>query len=314
MKKKHLAVLIILLMTIQQSSIFAQAEKVDTLPSNQFFIQMFPDSQHVKCGRYLELDTLQITKIYFTKVDSSLFWTIDEALNLLFARQHGHPLYYIHGFYASTPNLTQRTVLAFKKYYLQDTINQTTDIIHLVWDSNKLSYKKSQQVIKKSRESLAMILQQAAQKSQTKAINLLCHSMGNQFLMETVKAGYLTEKVINTLILAAPDMDMADFVVYQKGIDFIAQKVLVFYNKKDKILAAARIQNKERRLGQRLPNTTISDTFTFLDCSKMKINHSIIAKLNRHTYFLASDKARNLMHLFLQDNLSVAHEIETKTP
>ncbi len=283
-------------MMVTQNLLFAQA---DTTQSHQFFIQIEPENQLVKCGRYLELDTMQITKIFFTKTDSSLFWTMDEALDLLFARQHGKPLYFIHGFYGASPPLTQRTVLAFKKLYLKDSTNETTDIIHLVWDSNKLNYKQSKEAIAKSRTNLSDILRKAAQRSANQKVDLLCHSMGNQFLMETIKGGFLTENVIHKLILAAADFDMTDFVVYQQGLSFVADKILVLYNKKDKILAVARLRNAERRLGQRLPKTKILPSFTFINCSKMKINHSLIAKLNRHTYFLASDEVRRQIHSFL---------------
>ncbi|HHB77810.1 MAG TPA: alpha/beta hydrolase [Saprospiraceae bacterium] len=288
-----------LLMSLFNTMIFAQAEKTDTVESHQFFIQIIPNQSKVKCGRFRELDTLQITKIFFTQKDSSVLWSMEEALSLIHERQHERPLYYIHGFYASTPKLTQRTVLAYKKFFFEDEENQTTDIIHIVWDSNKLSYKGSQKNIAASRENLGKILNLVAWKSPKGKIDLVCHSMGNQFLMESIKYGFLTEKIINKLVLAAPDFDIGDFAVYQHGVEFVANQVLVLYNKKDRILAASRLRNHERRLGQRLPNKIHVDNFTFLDCSKMKINHSLIAKLNKHTYFLASDEARQKMHQFL---------------
>ncbi len=280
------------------TSIFAQAEKKDSMDAYQFFIQILPGNDLVKCGRFRELDTLEVTKIFFIKNDSVDLWTIDDALALIFERQHGHPLYYVHGFYAASPKLTQRTVLAYKKFFLTDSINHTTDIIHIVWDSNKLSYRNSQKNIKRSRQTFAKIILDAADK-QSEKINLMCHSMGNQFLMETIKAGLLTENKIDKLILAAADFDMADFDIYQNGVGAVANKVLVLYNKKDKILAASRFKNQEVRLGQRLPKHINSDNFTFRDCSKMKISHSLMAKVNRHTYFLASDDVRQIIHQFL---------------
>ncbi len=279
-------------------SIFAQAEKKDTVEAHQFFIQILPDNSLVKCGRFRELDTLEITKIFFTKEDSSALWSIDEALELIFDRQHGHPLFYIHGFYAATPKLTQRTVLAYKKFFLKDSINQASDIIHIVWDSNKLSYRNSRKNIKSSRKVLADILRHSAKMLDEK-INLMCHSMGNQFLMETIKSGILTESIIDKLILAAADFDMVDFDVYQYGLTAVAHQVLVLYNKRDKVLAVSRLKNQERRLGQRLPKHIESKRFIFIDCSKKKINHSLIAKMNRHTYFLASDEVRRIIHQFL---------------
>ena len=280
------------------TSISAQVEKMDTVDAYQFFIQILPENNLVKCGRFREFDTLKITKIFFIKDDSSALWTLDEALSLIFERQHGQPLFYIHGFYAASPKLTQRTVLAYKKFFLKDSTNQTTDIVHIVWDSNKLSYRNSRKNIKASRQTLADIINLSAKKRKEK-INLMCHSMGNQFLMETIKAGILTENKINKLILAAADFDMVDFDVYQKGMAFTANQVLVLYNRKDKILAASRFKNQERRLGQRLPKLIEADNFTFRDCAKMKISHSFTAKVNRHTYFLASDEVRKIIHQFL---------------
>ncbi len=285
-------------MTIKPTSIFAQTEKKDTVDAYQFFIQILPDNELVKCGRFREFDTLEVTKIFFIKNDTVDLWTIDEALSLIAERQHGQPLYFVHGFYAASPKLTQRTVLAYKKLFFQDSINQTTDIVHIVWDSNTLNYKKSQENIKKSRQTLAKIILEAAKKRQKK-INLLCHSMGNQLLMETIKAGLLTENRIDKLILAAADFDMADFDIYQYGVGAIANQVLVLYNKKDKILAVSRWRNQARRFGQRMPKQVDYDNFTFRDCSKMKISHSFLAKVNRHTYFLASDDTRNIIHQFL---------------
>jgi len=296
------------LLAIKPTSIFAslpvrqvQTEKKDTVDAYQFFIQILPDKDLVKCGRFREFDTLEVTKIFFIKNDSVDQWTIDEALSLIYERQHGQPLFYVHGFYAASPKLTQRTVLAYKKFFLKDSTNHTTDIVHIVWASNKLSYKNSRKNIRKSRQSLAKIILDAAQKRAEK-INLMCHSMGNQFLMETIKAGMLTENRIDKLILAAPDFDMADFDIYHKGVGAVANQVLVLYNKKDKILAVSRWKNQERRLGQRLPKRVDSDNFIFKDCSKMKISHSFMAKVNRHTYFLASDGVREIIHQFLAES------------
>ncbi len=279
-------------------TIFAQAEKKDTVEAHQFFIQIIPNNDLVKCGRFREFDTLEITKIFFTKEDSSALWSMDEALDLVFDRQHGRPLFYIHGFYAATPKLTQRTVLAYKKLFLKDSINQTTDIIHIVWDSNKLSYRKSRKNIKNSRQVLAQILGRSAEKLDGK-INLLGHSMGNQFLMETIKSGLLTKPIFDKLVLAAPDFDMVDFDVYQYGLAAVANKVLVLYSKRDRVLAVSRLKNQERRLGQRRPTRVESDHFVFVDCAKKKINHSFVAKMNKHTYFLASDEVRKTILLFL---------------
>jgi len=284
------------------SSTFAQAEKKDTVDAHQFFIQILPNNTLVKCGRFREFDTLEVTKIFFTKEDSSALWSMDDALDLIFDRQHGQPLYYIHGFYAATPKLTQRTVLAYKKFFLKDSTNLTTDIIHIVWDSNKLSYRNGRENIKASRQTLADIISLAAKKEDRK-INLLCHSMGNQFLMETIKSGLLTAPIIDKLVLAAADFDMADFDVYQYGFSAVASQVLVLYNKRDKILAASRLKNQEVRLGQRLPKHIESNRFIFRDCSKMKIGHSFMAKINRHTYFLASDDVRSIIHQFLAMDL-----------
>jgi hypothetical protein len=94
------------------------------------------------------------------------------------------------------------------------------------------------------------------------------------------------------------------FLVYQEGIDFLAQDILILFHRRDKILAASRFRNMGKRLGQRHP-PQLSKKFTILDCTKKKIGHSLGAKWNKHTYFLASDEVRKQMHLFLSGTLSI---------
>lgn len=279
-------------------SVFAKANHLNA----QYFIELLPDSTFVKCGRFDELDTLQITKVYFVHENESAQWSMDSAINLLAGLYQENPLFYIHGFYASTPGLTQRTVLAYNKFFLKDTDNRTTNIVHLIWASNKLSYKNSRQNIQKTKKKLAQLLLQIEQTLGRK-INLMCHSMGNQLLMESIKNGYLTQKIIHKLILAAPDFDRGDFDLYKDGLSYIADNVLVLVNRRDKILAVSRLWNQEKRLGQAIPKGAVPSNFAFIDCSKMPIHHSIIAKINRHTYFLASDSVRTSLHLFLNDDL-----------
>ena len=281
----------------QQILSFSQANSI--LESRQFFIEISDDIHIVKCGRFIERKLKVIEKEYFTQVEDQLNWSMDTAVKKVLGEMRKMPLFFIHGFVGAKSRLAQKTVLGFKYFYLQDHSSVNYNIMHIVWGSTKLNYGHSKRVIANSAKSLGRLINQLAQKSPTKKINLLCHSMGSQFLLETMKAGYLSDCVVDKMIFAAADFDSKDFILQEKRVTDFAEKILILYHKRDRILAAASVRNNGLRLGQKKPTKMNASQFVFLDCTHFKIEHTLVAKWNKHTYFLASDEVRGYLHEFL---------------
>lgn len=263
--------------------------------THQFFIELSTLSTDVKCGDF-RTEKGKVFKCYY----GSNSWSVKNALNQVQGSLGKHSFLFVHGFAGARQGLMQRTVLAFEKLFLTDKENQTTAILHIIWESHKLNYGQSLKIINKSKYKLGALIDACAQNSPCRQADLLCHSLGNQFLLETVKAGFLPKGKLRHLILAAADMSMKDFVKYEADLSEIADKVLVLYHWQDRILALSRMRNRGIRLGQEQPNVMLTPNISYLNCTNMKIGHSLTAKLNKHTYFLASDEVRNNIHVFLK--------------
>ncbi len=262
--------------------------------THQYFIELSTQTANVKCGDF-RVQKGKVLKCYYGPDD----WSVDDAINQVQRSLSSQHFYFVHGFAGARQGLMQRTVLAFEKLFLTDKENRTTSILHILWASSKLNYGHSLKVIHKSREKLGTLVVACAKTSPNSQIDLLCHSMGNQFLLETVKAGFLPQGHVRKMILAAADMSMKDFVAYETELSKIAEKILVLYHWQDRILAVSRMRNGSIRLGQEYPDANQATNFTYLNCTKMKIGYSLTAKLNKHTYFLASDEVRHNIHSFL---------------
>lgn len=269
----------------------------------QFFIKITPNQELVNCGK-LKVKKAKTSFEYFVKDNKVDIVSSEDALEWINdSIQRSYPsdskvLFFLHGFWGSLPFAIHRTSKEFDKSYFTNTNSKTTAIIHIIWDANDINYKNSIVQLTKSTKTLSEIFNCIPQKLQFKN-SLMCHSMGNRFLHET-----LTKQTVNIqfekLILMAPDLDYRKYESNFNLFASLAKSVIVFYHTKDQTLKMSSTINKIERLG-RLNKSDIEKNIQFIDCTSINDIKSLSDSVMKHLYFLTSQTVKNQIEDILQD-------------
>lgn len=267
----------------------------------QFFIKISPNQELVNCGR-LKVSKTKTSFDYFIKGNKVDIVSPEDALEWINdSIQKKYPadskvLFFIHGFWGSLPFATHRTAKEFAKSYFKED-NKTVAIVHIVWDANDLNYKNSIVELENSSLTLSNIFNSIPTKIQCKN-SLMCHSMGNRFLHETLSKQTINIK-FEKLILMAPDLDYRKYESNFNLFSDLAKSVAVFFHTKDKTLKMSSKINKIERLG-RLNKSDIAKNIQFIDCSAIRDINSLSDSLMKHLYFLTSDSVKQQINEFLK--------------
>lgn len=256
----------------------------------QYFIKINPNQDHVHCGS-LEVKNNDTALNYFIKDESADILSIQEALafiNKSISAENAADqkvVFYIHGFLASLSFALHRTASAFQKYYFKTETTKVAAIVHVIWNASGLVYKESIFTIDDSRKSLAALFSEIPNTIQNR-YSLMCHSMGNRFLYETLNA-YEVNIEFEEVLLVAPDLDFKLFESKPELFSKIAKELVVCFHTKDKTLKLSSIVNNAERLG-RLKVNTENQKITFIDFTDLDDIKSIADKVMRHLYFITS--------------------------
>ncbi|GEM_PF-5521937 len=286
-----------ILLMLSAHSVPAQGQPAT---GGQYFVEILENSDAVKCGRLDVQDSTRLVKVYYEN-DTGLVWPREHAVALINQQAGSRPLFFIHGFMAAILPILQRTTLGFNYLFFRDPGVRTKAVIHIIWPSNRLSYRRSKRIIRTHHAKLARILRDFIRQQPDRQIDLLCHSMGNRLFLETIRRNPFDAHSFRKIILAAPDVGISEFEVSIPYLQQLADSVLVLTHRKDRILLASQWRNHSPRLG-RTPPPDLPSFIQVLDCTDAPIDHTRLARLNRHTYFLASDRARHLMEAFLYND------------
>jgi esterase/lipase superfamily enzyme len=269
----------------------------------QFFIKISPNQELVNCGT-LKVNKSKTSFNYFikdNKVDiieplEALEW-INDSIQKKYSSD-AEILFFIHGFWGSLPFAIHRTAKEFQKSYFKNEKSKTVAIVHIVWDTNDINYKNSILNISKSSLTLSKVFNSIPSKIQF-TNSLMCHSMGNRFLHETLTK-QTVEVHFKKLILMAPDLDYRKYESSFSLFAKLADSVIVFYHKKDKTLKMSKSINKIERLG-RLNKSDIAENIQFIDCTSIRDIKSISDSVMKHLYFITSATVKNQIETILND-------------
>ncbi len=255
--------------------------------SNQLFIEINSQNGELSIGKF---KSAPFQKIYLSKGIND-YSKIQETISLF-----NNPLFYVHGYFSATKNITKRTFIGFNNF-LNDDSATIDGVIHIIWDARTLNYFKTYKIIDLSKGYFSKLINTISNLCQLK-IHLMCHSMGNKLFLESIKLGDIKANTLTTLILSAPDISFQEFELNKNIFDTISQKTIILSHKNDKILAASRLLNNQKRLGQVVDKQI--DQITVLDCTKVKNEQNLLSKLNKHFYFVSSNEVRNKIHKFIK--------------
>lgn len=268
----------------------------------QYFIKIDPKLDVVSCGNF-NTSSDNTKFIYHQKDAKSEYFSSDYALSWIntevekLDNSKSKILFFVHGFWASLSLPLNRTTQVFENKYFKNTEDDIAAIVHIVWDANGLYYKNSIESLKKSKHSLNTLLNGLHLKM-TQKISLMCHSMGNRFLYETLKYKKI-ETHFEELLMVAPDLHATHFESSFQLFSNIADKVFVLYHTKDKTLKLSKVINRIERLG-RIKLKLESSNISFEDLTYINDIDSVIDKVMRHNYFIYSDTVRIVIEKLLK--------------
>ena len=259
----------------------------------QLFIKISPSSELVKYGKF-EIKSFSTKLDYINKdynVDEittkeALLWVNNEIKNF---PKVSKVLFFIHGFWGSLPYSLNRSTKKFEKYYFKSDSSNVDAIVHIIWDANSINYKQAVKSLENSTKTLASLMNNIPQTIDHK-YSLMCHSMGNRFLFETISKYEISTK-FEELILMAPDLDYRKYEKHSYLFTDLASSVYIFFHVKDKTLLMSKTYNGVERLG-RMSKYNDNSNIHFIDCSDLNDIEDIIDMYNKHVYFLNSETIR----------------------
>jgi len=267
----------------------------------QFFIKISPSGERVKYGKF-KIKKFSTKFDYVKKnliideatTNDALLWVNHEIQNF---PKEAKVLFFIHGFWASLPYSLNRSTKKFEKYYFTSDSSNVCAIIHIIWDANSINYKRAVKSLENSTKTLASLINNIPQTIDHK-YSLMCHSMGNRFLFETISKYEISTK-FEELILMAPDLDYRKYEKHSYLFTNLASSVYIFFHVKDKTLLMSKTYNGIERLG-RMKKYKDNTNIHFIDCSDLNDIDDIIDMYNKHIYFLNSKTIRKMLENILK--------------
>ena len=257
---------------------------------NQYFIKITPNVPLVNCGK-LKIKKVKTELNSFLGKEDSNNIKPEDALKLindsilLKSPKTSKIVFFVHGFWASLPFAIHRTSKGFKQNYYKDEKETPIIVIHILWDANDVLYKHSIENLNNSTKVFSEIMNKI-ESSLTFKTSLMCHSMGNRFLYQTL----LKEKpkvYFENLLLIAPDLDYRKFEENHELFTSLAETVDVFYNEKDNTLNMSKGINKIERLG-RMNKSHIEEKINFIDCTSVSDINTFSDSIMKHLYYITS--------------------------
>lgn len=159
---------------------------------------------------------------------------------------------YVHGYASTLDNAIYSTAFLASSLY--------RPVICYSWDAEGTvsgfpkKYSDDQRTVRniESKKRLARFLRQLSEASNGRDYSIYAHSLGNRFVLTTLKQFFIDPQPnneapppldIQDLVLVAPDIKLDDFQDCSADIASRAKHVLLLFNPKDKALAGARFHD-----------------------------------------------------------------------
>ena len=246
----------------------------------------------------IALDTLDIQN------DLSALNNFLNDISLNLAKEKGKTLFFLHGMWESKRTHFKEAYEYLDTSYLKNPTSEIGAIVIITWDASDYFYKNVQKSglrIVPTFSKFINVLSDFKQNQPTISLNLLCHSLGNLILHESLQV----EKslIFDKLILSAPDMPIPHENNQQiyKNIESIATNILLLRNHRDRALLFSGIRNKQKRLGRAGFSNTFETKIKVQEVAQFKDTVGFYPNLSNHMQFRCSQKVAMIMVDFLND-------------
>ncbi|MEZ6136608.1 MAG: alpha/beta hydrolase [Pirellulaceae bacterium] len=184
--------------------------------------------------------------------------TIDHSVDAWFARlaeQQADPrnetFIFLHGYNVKFGDALKRTA------QLSKDLQVTGPAICYSWPSRGqlTSYTADEATVSWSSPHFEQLLTDLRERGGCQHINIVAHSMGNRALLEAIERSYLRDpnsssKLIDTLVLAAPDVDTDQFTSrFVTPINAMAERTTIYISDSDRALQLSQSIHQAPRLG-----------------------------------------------------------------
>lgn len=173
------------------------------------------------------------------------------------ATQRKDVMIFVHGY----NNTMDFSILRFAQLIFDIRFQGTPLAFSWPSEGSKLGYWRDEKKAAASYPALALVIYRLIEESlaepdpaQRGKIHLIAHSMGNRVLLRALHElrDFLADKgkPFGHIILAAPDVDIADFVAFFPAAPKHADSVTLYFCSEDKALLVSQELHKAKRLGQ----------------------------------------------------------------
>jgi len=215
-------------------------------------------------------------------------------LRRAFAESGSEAFLFIHGYNVGFDDAVRRTAQLFRDLEFDGVP------ILFSWPAQEAwwRYPAAEDVVNASARQLEHFLRNTLADERLSAINVIAHSMGNRILLTALERMALQKanSEFSNIVLAAPDINVADFDAVSKILGASAKRTTIYSSSHDVALLVSKAFHKFPRLGEAPPNY-LSPAIDTVDASE--IRQDVLG----HSYFGDSNIALRDLFLLLRQGL-----------
>jgi esterase/lipase superfamily enzyme len=224
-------------------------------------------------------------------------------------------LVYIHGMWGGTNHMFRQASHLMHEAYVDHPDATIGRILSIKWPGNTSMYKTNRAAALALAPQLKRVFNKLFRTIQILdyldyrkdfRISLLAHSLGNEIFKEFFH--YYDEEDLSNIyfdeiILAAPDLDDNLFESDQilSALNKVANRVHVYFSRKDFTLNVSQAFNEKNRLGVTGPSqaSKIAENVFFVDVTDIKDERNLRDRFTGHSYYRISEQATSDMRALL---------------
>ncbi|MBP6396790.1 MAG: alpha/beta hydrolase [Saprospiraceae bacterium] len=274
------------------------------IPTSHFYIHLLKDGKSLKYGRYgIGSGSLLPDQLY---ADFHEFAIHFSAIH----NESSQVLIYIHGFMADFEIFEQKAGFILQNQIFNPLFDKYPVVISLKWETSP-DYRSSVLTGENTGSAFYEVLYSLLIHQRLAHVNLkwsfLCHSMGNRIFSGIAKADQakLIKLKYGTICMMAADVSSSIFEDELDWLPMVAERIIVFVNKKDRTLEIANWLVTYPRLGKTGPVVPHQNVFV-IDATPINDHEGIVPKISKHRYYYASASIRSLLCSLLMGKENVS--------
>ncbi len=251
---------------------------------------------------YFPKDRKQPEFFSTTSLDSFLFILSNDIAQL--PKDKSQVLFYIHGMWGGSRRNFNRAYNLMTDAYLDAEQSDIGRIVSLKWPGNKMDYKKNKETLYNTSAEISDVFFEFIRRFQTvnflsrqidSNIDLIIHSLGNELFKEmmlVLDEEDLEYPYFEEIILAASDLEADVFETEPEfsSVSKMANRVQIYFSKRDLTLGVSKNLNKKTRMGLGGPQemAELPPNVYYIDVGHIKDDVNMGDLMTGHSYYRSS--------------------------